>query len=66
VEVKPTLVKTVPPSLSNRVVIRKDAGMVMIGHKRETAQPLALAGRNLDFVPDLRNEDARAIVPGTT
>ena len=40
--------------------------MVMIGYKRETAQPLVLAERNLDSLPDLRQQEDRGLVPGTS
>jgi hypothetical protein len=65
IEIKPTLARTDPPALANRVVIRKDAGMVMIGHKRETQRPLFLAGHAFDALPDLRRAEDRAFLPGT-
>jgi hypothetical protein len=65
-ELKPTQVKTAPPGLSNRVVIRKAKTMVMIGYKRETAEPLVLAERSLGSLPDLRQAEDRAFLPGTT
>jgi hypothetical protein len=40
VEVKPTVKKLNPPSLSNRVVVRKSDSMVILGHRRETLEPL--------------------------
>jgi len=65
-DLKPTLVKTAPPALSNRVVIRKEKAIVMIGYKRETAEPLVLAERSLGSLPDLRQAEDRAFLPGTT
>lgn len=65
VEIKPTLVRTHPPSLANRVVIRTDDGMVMIGYKRETSEPLVLADRDLRSLPELRHAPDRECVPGT-
>lgn len=65
VEIKPTLVRNDPPSLANRVVVRKDAGMVLIGHKRETGQPLFLAEQRFDGIADLRRAEDRARLPGT-
>jgi hypothetical protein len=64
-ELKPTLVKTAPPALSNRIVIRKEKAMVMIGYKRETAEPLVLVERNLGSLPDLQQAEDRAFLPGT-
>jgi hypothetical protein len=65
VDVRPTLVKIAPPALSNRVMIRKAAGMVMIGYKRETTVPLVLAKQSLDALPDLRQAEDRALLPST-
>ena len=65
VEIKPTLVRTDPPSLANRVVIRKDAAMVLIGHARESVGPLFLAERTFDALPNLRRAKDRAFLPGT-
>jgi hypothetical protein len=65
VEIKPTLLRSDPPSLTNRVVIRRDAGMVLIGHKRETAEPMFLMTRTFDALPKLRRADDRAFLPGT-
>jgi hypothetical protein len=65
-ELKPTLVKHAPPALSNRVVIRNEKAIVMIGHKRETTEPLILAERSLGSLPDLRQAEDRAFLPGTT
>lgn len=65
VEIKPTLVRTEPPSLSNRVVIRTDDGMVMIGYKRETTEPLVLADQALPPLPGLETAPDREFVPGT-
>ena len=65
VDIRPTLARTDPPSLANRVVVRKDAGMVLIGHKRETAHPLFLADRSFDGIGDLRRAEDRAWLRGT-
>lgn len=65
IEIRPTLVKDDPPSLSNRVIVRTDAGMVMIGYKRETRAPLVLADRDLRALPALDAAPDREFVPGT-
>ncbi len=65
VEVKPTLAKTDPPSLSNRVVIRKQDAAVMLGHKKETAEPLYLPDYGPEMFPDLRALPDRAYLPGS-
>src|SRR5438477_11579587 len=61
VDVRPTLVKNEPFALSNRVIIRKSSGIVMMGYKRETTAPLILAERNLDALPDLRKAEDRSL-----
>ncbi len=66
VEIRPTLARTEPPSLTNRVIVRKNAGIVLIGHKRETVQPLFLAERTFDDLDDLRGAEDRAWLPGTS
>jgi len=66
VEVKPTLVRTAPPGLSNRVVIRKRGVMVMIGYQRETAQPLFLADNYPSPLPDLQQVGDRTFLPHST
>jgi hypothetical protein len=65
VEIKPTLARTDPPSLTNRVIVRKKAGIVLIGHKRETERPLFLADRSFDGIGDLRRAEDRAWLHGT-
>lgn len=65
VEIKPTLIRTDPPSLANRVVIRKEAALVLIGHARESGAPLFLAERTFDALPNLRRAKDRAFLPGT-
>src|ERR1043166_4807759 len=39
--------------------------MVMIGYKRETAEPLVLVERSLGSLPDLQQAEDRAFLPGT-
>ncbi len=65
VEIKPTIYKDEPPSLSNRVLIRSKNGMVMIGYKRETRVPLFLADCDLGALPDLRQAQDREFLPGS-
>jgi hypothetical protein len=65
VEVKPTLVKTDPPSLANRVVVRSDARMVMIGYVRDTGERLAPGGVDLQSLPALRTVADRQFIAGT-
>ncbi len=50
-------------SLSNRVVVKAEAGMVLIGHKRETTTPLFLADRELADFGDLNKAIDRDYLP---
>ncbi len=65
VDIKPTLRRDDPPSLANRVLVRKDAGIVVTGHKRETSEPLYLPDWNSNGIPDLRHEEDRSFIAGT-
>ena len=65
VEIRPTLVKSAPPSLANRVVIRTVERIVMIGYVRETAAPLVLGDFDAQSLPPLRAAVDREVVPGT-
>jgi len=65
VDIKPTLVKSAPASLANRVVIRTDERIVMIGYVRETAEPLVLGDVDVRSLPTLRAAPDREFVPGT-
>lgn len=65
-EIKQSRVKRdASPSLSNRVIIKHGAGMVLMGHKRETAVPLALADADLSGLNDLNQLPDRSYVPGS-
>lgn len=65
VEVKGSQLKTgASPMLSNRVVVRVDGGMAMIGFKKETRTPLFLADADLSGVPgDLRSLPDSSFLP---
>jgi hypothetical protein len=80
IEIKPTIVAADRSSLSNRVVIRAEdrvapptpgvapptpGGMVLIGYKRETREPLVAADRDPPALPALRLLPDRSFVPGT-
>jgi len=80
IEIKPTIVAADRSSLSNRVVIRAEGGvapptpgvapptpggMVLIGYKRETREPLVAADRDPPALPALRPLPDRSFVPGT-
>jgi hypothetical protein len=46
-------------SLNNRVVAKTEQGIVLIGYKRETQEPLFLADRKLADLGELRNQTDR-------
>ena len=48
------------PTLSNRVAIKTDAGVVLLGYKKETQTPLCLADSDLSWLPDLKLLDDRS------
>ena len=52
VEIKPSIIKLNPPSLSNRIIVRKSDSMVIIGHRRETAEPLFVPNNDLSLFAD--------------
>ncbi len=52
VEIKPSIFKLDPPSLSNRIIVRKSDSMVIIGHRRETAEPLFVPNNDLSLFAD--------------
>jgi hypothetical protein len=64
VDNKPTLRHDDPPSLANRVLIRKDTGIVVTGHKRETNEPLYLSDWTAGDIGNLRDIDDRSFIAG--
>lgn len=61
VQIKPSIVKTgATPSISNRVVVRKESGMALIGYARHTAAPLYLADTELGELGELRELEDRS------
>ena len=72
IEVKPTITAADRSSLSNRIVIRAEGtvapptpgGMVLLGYKRETREPLVAADRDPSPLPALRPLPDRTFVPG--
>jgi len=80
IEIKPTIVAADRSSLANRVVIRAEGmvappasgvppptpgGMVLLGYKRETREPLVAPDRDPPALPALRPLPDRSFVPGT-
>ncbi len=65
VELKPSLRKTDPPGLSNRIAVRKQSGFVLMGYQRETTTPLFLSAVDLSGLPDLKQTQDRTRLPQT-
>ncbi len=66
VEIKKSQLKTdASPLLSNRVVVRSQQGIVLIGHKKESQAPLFLADIDLSTLPDLTHLPDRSTIPST-
>ena len=66
VEIKKSQFKTgETPQLSNRVVVRNQQGIVLIGHKKESQAPLFLADTDLSTLPELTHLPDRSYVPST-
>ncbi len=53
------------PLLSNRVVLKNQRGIVLIGHKKESPEPLCLADVDLAGLPDLNHVPDRSYVPAS-
>ena len=65
IEVKPTAVRTDPPALSNRVLVKKSGRAVLLGQVRDTAEPAVGVAEDLPLAVDLRRAPDRAVLPGT-
>jgi len=66
IEVKPTAVRTAPPALSNRVLVKKSGRAVLLGQIRDTAAPVVAAAGDLPLAVDLRTAPDRSVLPGTS
>jgi len=65
IEVKPTALRTDPPALSNRVLVKKAGRAVLLGQVRDTAAPAISAAEDLPLAVDLRQLPDRYVPPGT-
>jgi hypothetical protein len=65
IEVKPTAVRTDPPALTNRVVVKKAGRAVLLGQVRDTPGPVVSADEDLARLGDLRQAPDRSVLPGT-
>jgi hypothetical protein len=65
-DIKKTLIKTIPHlTLTNRVSIKSEDKVILLGFKKETRSPLFLADTDLTKLPDLNGLDDKTTVPNT-
>lgn len=65
-DIKKTLITTIPElSLANRITLRSDGKVVLLGFKKESQAPLFLADTSFKQLPDLLNLPDCSVVPNT-
>jgi hypothetical protein len=65
-DIKKTLINTIPNlTLGNRVSMKADGKIVLLGFKKETPAPLFLANTKLDNLPDLNEIPDLTTIPNT-
>ncbi|MGR8981218.1 MAG: hypothetical protein ACU84H_14140 [Gammaproteobacteria bacterium] len=65
-DIKKTLINTIPElTLTNRITMKSDGRIVLLGYKKETQSPMYLADTDLDHLPDLNEIPDRTTVPET-
>ena len=65
-DIRKTLIKTIPDlTLTNRVSIKSEDKMILLGFKKETRTPLFLAETDLKKLPDLNKLADKSTVPDT-
>lgn len=63
VEIKPTQLKQQPLSmLSNRIMVKSDGNLALLGYKKETAQALFLGNADFSALGDLRLQPDRSFL----
>jgi hypothetical protein len=65
IEVRPTVRRTGPPALSNRVLVKKDGRAVLLGQIRDSTEPLVTMPTSLKGMDALRQIPDRSILSGT-
>jgi hypothetical protein len=65
IEVKPTAIRTDPPALSNRVLVKKAGRAVLLGQIRDTPEAVVGAAADLPLAADLGRARDRAVLPGS-
>jgi hypothetical protein len=65
-EIKKTLINTIPNlTIGNRIALKSEGKVVLLGFKKETKQPLFLADTPLHHLPDLNELPDCSIIPST-
>jgi hypothetical protein len=65
VDIKPSVRRSDPPAISNRILVRKMGRSSLVGQVRDTQTPLVLADVRLPPDLDLRRAADRSALPGT-
>ena len=65
-EIKKTLINTIPDlTLTNRISIKSQGKIILLGYKKETRTPLFLADTDLSTLPDLNSIPDKSLVPNS-
>jgi len=65
-EIKKTLINTIPNlTIGNRIALKSEGKVVLLGYKKETQQALFLADTPLHDLPDLNELPDCSTIPGT-
>jgi len=63
VEIKPSQFKQKPiPTLSNRIMVKSDGVLALLGYKKESAEPLFLADADFSFLGNIRHQADRSFL----
>jgi len=63
VEIKPSQFKQTPiPTLSNRIMVKSDGNLALLGYKKESTEPLFLANTDFPNLDDLRCQADRSFL----
>ena len=66
IDIKKTLIKTIPElTLTNRLEIKSDNKIILLGFKKETQKPMFLTDTDLSALPDLKGVADCTTVPET-
>jgi len=63
IEIKPSQFKADSLTLGNRISVKSDSSLALLGYKKETAQPLFLADADFAAFGDIRTQPDRSFLP---